>query len=355
MAVPRGSAWRTAAVSINAGRHEKYHCPRWGGVPDDLSPDFFSISREVYENVFAMGLAEMQSLQPINSSGVTSRFFAAGAGLGSASLPKLLSSMEAGANELYRPGANARSASAVNRLLAALEETDSGIRNLRELDGEWRQKKKDLLALERSMEEKKKKLASLNARLSELELLEKGRAAWKAVREAEERLGELEGLHPFPGNGLARLERLKDEKERLQRAIEGTQEDIRRKKEERSELGSDPLLRCLECKEEIKNLDHESERFRSALSRRALLEKETGAAERIFLQNLENLCPWWTGKTLTPRMFPLKPSHLPGKRRRERRSLKSGKGKRKSLLPSGTVSLRTGGVRLPLLTGNCRR
>ncbi len=28
MAVPRGSAWRTAAVSINAGRHEKYHCPR---------------------------------------------------------------------------------------------------------------------------------------------------------------------------------------------------------------------------------------------------------------------------------------------------------------------------------------
>lgn len=272
--------------------------PVEGGVPDDLSPDFFSISREVYENVFAMGLAEMQSLQPINSSGVTSRFFAAGAGLGSASLPKLLSSLEAGANELYRPGANARSASAVNRLLAALEETDSGIRNLRELDGEWRQKKKDLLALERSMEEKKKKLASLNARLSELELLEKGRAAWKAVREAEERLGELEGLHPFPGNGLARLERLKDEKERLQRAIEGTQEDIRRKKEERSELGSDPLLRCLECKEEIKNLDHESERFRSALSRRALLEKETGAAERIFLQNLENLCPWWTGKDL---------------------------------------------------------
>ncbi len=186
-----------------------------------------------------MGLAEMQSLQPINSSGVTSRFFAAGAGLGSASLPKLLSSMEAGANELYRPGANARSASAVNRLLAALEETDSGIRNLRELDGEWRQKK-DLLALERSMEEKKKKLASLNARLSELELLEKGRAAWKAVREAEERLGELEGLHPFPGNGLARLERLKDEKERLQRAIEGTQEDIRRKKRRDQNLDQIP-------------------------------------------------------------------------------------------------------------------
>ena len=304
--VQGGNHGGTARVRMKDGRQyvltldgtRNTIAPVEGGISDDLPPDFFSISREVYENVFAMGLVEMQSLQPINSSGVTSRFFSAGAGLGSASLPKLLSSLETAANELYRPGGSARSASAVNRLLAALEETDSGIRSLREMDCEWRQKKKDLLALERSMEEKKKALAAVNARLSELELLEKGRAAWKAIREAEGRLGELEGLHPFPGNGIARMERLKEEKERLQRAIEGTRDDIRQKEEEKSGLESDPLLRCLECQEEIKALDHESERFRSAFSRRALLEKETCAAERIFLQNLENLCPWWTGDDL---------------------------------------------------------
>ncbi len=99
----------------------------------------------------------------------------------------------------------------MNRLLAALEETDSGIRNLRELDGEWRQKK-DLLALERSMEEKKRSSHRSMQGCPSLNCWKRARAAWKAVREAEERLGELEGLHPFPGNGLARLERLKDEK-----------------------------------------------------------------------------------------------------------------------------------------------
>ena len=168
--------------------------PADGGPAAELSPDFFSISRDVYESVFAMGLGEMQSLDPLNSSDVAARFFAAGAGLGSASLPKLLSLLDARQNELYRPWGNARSASAVNRLLASMGETDAAIRDLRERNGAWRRMKDDLSAMEDSIEKKKERLEILKGRIARLELLEKARPSRKALEETELRLAGMTEL-----------------------------------------------------------------------------------------------------------------------------------------------------------------
>jgi hypothetical protein len=103
---------------------------------------------------------------------VAARFFAAGAGLGSASLPKLLSLLDARQNELYRPWGNARSASAVNRLLASMGETDAAIRDLRERNGAWRRMKDDLSAMEDSIEKKKERL----------EILKDGSPGWSFLK-----------------------------------------------------------------------------------------------------------------------------------------------------------------------------
>ena len=154
---------------------KNFIAPAEGGPSEELSPEFFSISREIYESVFAMGLGEMQSLDPLNSSDVAARFFAAGAGLGSASLPRLLSVLDARQNEIYRPWGNARSASSVYRLLASMGEADGKIRELRERNSAWRQMKDDLSAMESSMEEKKVRLDILKERLVRRELHEKAR------------------------------------------------------------------------------------------------------------------------------------------------------------------------------------
>lgn len=272
--------------------------PADGGPAAELSPDFFSISRDVYESVFAMGLGEMQSLDPLNSSDVAARFFAAGAGLGSASLPKLLSLLDARQNELYRPWGNARSASAVNRLLASMGETDAAIRDLRERNGAWRRMKDDLSAMEDSIEKKKERLEILKGRIARLELLEKARPSRKALEETELRLAGMTELHPFPENGLSRLERLKEEKERIEAAVARLEEEKAAKAREKAILEADPVLGCLPARQEVEGLEHESEQFRASLARRGLLEKEIGDAERAFKGNLENLCSWWTEEHL---------------------------------------------------------
>ncbi len=273
---------------------KNFIAPAEGGPSEELSPEFFSISREIYESVFAMGLGEMQSLDPLNSSDVAARFFAAGAGLGSASLPRLLSVLDARQNEIYRPWGNARSASSVNRLLASMGEADGKIRELRERNSAWRQMKDDLSAMESSMEEKKVRLDILKERLVRLELLEKARPSRSALVEGERMLAETAGLHPFPEDGMSRLERLREERERIMNAVARLEDEIDGKAKEKASLEADPILGCLSAGGEVERLEQESEQFRSALARRKLLAGEISDAERAFMDNLGNLCSWWT-------------------------------------------------------------
>ncbi len=271
--------------------------PSAGGVASPLPPDFFSIGKDVYESVFAIGLDDMQSLEPLNRSEISARFFAAGSGLGSASLPRLLSSLEEKGGELYRPGLS-RGASAVNRLLVSMREVDEQARALRERSGSWRERREALEATERSIRERREELSQLIKRASFLDLLEKGLAPRAALGEIERRLGESESLSPFPEGGIDRLERLKDERRRLEAARSRLENEIRSKEQEAAEIEGDPLLQCIDSESEIRSIEREEEQLRAALARRGLLERELRSARENFRRNIEDLCPWWTEEHL---------------------------------------------------------
>ena len=174
----------------------------------------------------------------------------------------------------------------MNRLLASMAETDGAVRDLRELNGSWRRMKDDLSAMEASMEEKKERLDVLKRRIARLELLEKARPSRKALVETERKLAGLEGLHPFPDDGLSRLERLKEEKERIGASIARLGAERSAKEEGKAVLEADPVLGCLSARQEVEGLEHESEQFRASLARRILLAKEIEDAEKAFRGNL---------------------------------------------------------------------
>lgn len=278
---------------------KNFIAPADGGPAKELPPDFFSVGREVYESVFAMGLEEMQSLEPLNSSEVTARFFAAGAGLGSASLPRVLSSLEARQNEIYRPWGNIRSASAVNRLLVSMGQTDGELRQLRERNAEWRGMKDELVALEADLGKKKSALGALKERLYRLEMLEKGRISLAALKEINRLISEIGELHPFPEKGLIRLDRLMEERKRTEEAVDALRDKLASANRDGAAIKADPILLCLEHSDEVERLEHESEQFRSARFRHSLLEKEIAEAERAFQDNLHHLCSWWTEEHLS--------------------------------------------------------
>ena len=268
-----------------------------GGLPTELPPDFFSINRDVYESIFAMGLSDMQSLTPLNSSDVAARFFSAGAGLGSASLPRLLSTFEAREKELFNPG-NGRTSSAVKKLLAAMDETDDRLKEVRRVNAGWREKKASLKEMEEACETKRRELGVLKTRLDALELLEKGRPSWNVLQDLFRRLRELEGIADFPENGLARLDSLNREAERLTAELAATEDALRSEEEDWTVREKDPLLDCLGFRENIEALEHESEQFRTSLLRKKLLDEEIKGAKENFNKNLAHICSWWTEEHL---------------------------------------------------------
>ena len=286
---------REYLLSLEGGKN--FVSPLGGGAKEVLSGDFFSMTREVYESVFAMGLEDMRSLASLNAAGVAARFFSAGAGLGSASLPGFLARLELMQNDLFRPGL-ARSTSVVNRLLSSLGDVDGEIRRIRDSAGTWDEKRNELRKAEQAMEARRKELSDIEDRISFLGLMEKGSPSWIAIGEAERELQGLAVLHPFPEDGLARLRRIEEESARIRGVLARTEEAMHSREAELREMSDDPLLACLGSRQEIESLEQEGERFRISLSRKVLLEREKSSRDGMFLRGLENLCPWWTEDSL---------------------------------------------------------
>ena len=102
------------------------------------------VDREMYERIFAVGLEDMQKIRPLNDQGIQSRFFSAGAGLGTASLPSFLVSLANQEKALYRIQGGARSSAEINVFLKKIQETKEQIKLLQQQKDEYLQKKEEL-------------------------------------------------------------------------------------------------------------------------------------------------------------------------------------------------------------------
>ena len=80
-----------------------------------------NMSKALYSNVFAFGLAELAVLSSLGSDEVRSRIYSAGAGLGTRSLPEARRKLESKCDSLYKPRGRTP---LINAALAAADELD---------------------------------------------------------------------------------------------------------------------------------------------------------------------------------------------------------------------------------------
>ncbi len=86
-----------------------------------------NMSKALYSNVFAFGLAELAVLSSLGSDEVRSRIYSAGAGLGTRSLPEARRKLESKCDSLYKPRGRTP---LINAALAAADELDRRIADL---------------------------------------------------------------------------------------------------------------------------------------------------------------------------------------------------------------------------------
>ena len=221
---PHGSAFRGGSLIVDSGRETLQITRRRNDrgevglsvnigdrvVPaeDTLQDLLAGTSRSVFQNVFAIGLHELQQLASLQSDDIAERLYGMSLGADGRRLLSCLQQTSEARRALFQPGdGHAR--------LNGLLQRDAGLSS--ELDGLTSQRDRyDRLLGERqriadSIAEMKARQAGMQSQLRGHQFLRRIIEPWSQVRAFQNELAALPALEDFPPDGLERLARLRSE------------------------------------------------------------------------------------------------------------------------------------------------
>ena len=116
------------------------------GGQETLDRLLAGVDRELFTNVFAFGLGELQSIGSLSGEGVRSRIYGAGSGLGGMSAADLERNLRARQEAIFRPRGRDQE---LNRLVARIEELRQRIAELEQQPARFEELHRELAELAR--------------------------------------------------------------------------------------------------------------------------------------------------------------------------------------------------------------
>lgn len=271
------------------------------------------IDRTTYERVFAVGLEDLQGLEILAQEGVGGRLFAAGAGLGSTSVPLALQTLDLEMKGLLLPAGQKQ---LIPQLLQELTKTETRLQELQGQSEAYAAGQQRREQLQQQLGQYHGEMEELRRRGRRLELRRQAWDPWVHKCHAREEARQRQFARDFPPRGLDRWEGLTQELARLRREQRQWQEEVLRLEQQRRELQPDETL--LAQQEAVGNdprrmraQQEAVRRLRPLLGRRDLaavrLQARRGAQQEAatLLQSLarqqeaqQALPPWWPALVL---------------------------------------------------------
>ncbi len=205
---------RIMLVSDSGERYtlERFAGPRGGpySLRDDagqLEVDPAALQRltgyatlDLFSNVFAFSLDEVQSGGLMNNSEVAGRLYSVG--MGASGLPEFLKNLSSRRDALFRPRGSAQR---IAGLLRALNDIDGQLRLIQGNAAEYHRLTTWQDFILQELEKADGEISNLNLRLSEIRRLLEGWDDWVALEELESQLSEMVDLEGFPESAIERL------------------------------------------------------------------------------------------------------------------------------------------------------
>ena len=160
---------------------------------------------DLFKNVFAFSLDELQSEGLMNDSGISDRIYSAG--LGVTRLPEFTKMLSDRKEDIFRPRGRSQ---IIAKLLDELESVDQQLQAVLGNADEYRHLAGRQDEILRELAEATAELSRLNARRTEIANLLSGWDDWLALANCEARLQEMPRFEQFPDNPIARLEGLEE-------------------------------------------------------------------------------------------------------------------------------------------------
>lgn len=256
------------------------------------------ISLELYRNLFAFGLNELQEIRTLTSDEIGSFLYSAGMGVKAGTVleaeRKLLQRMES----LYKPRGSKQE---INLLLKQIEQGESELRRSKEQQGRYNRWLEELTRLDKRIEEERLQLARSREAADWLDKCLQARQPWMRMKAIEGELAELPTFDVFPESALDRYEGMAKDKERLLAEMNDKQQRIRRMEAEMEHAAADDPL--FAHAERIERLAEQTGVYQE--NRRSLveLEGEIRHAREQIAHLLRLIGGNWSERTLE--QFPL--------------------------------------------------
>ena len=249
--------------------------------------------KDVFENVYAFGLDELQDFNKLNGDSVSGKLYSAGTGIGAVSIPGISSFLDSKKGELYKPTGKKPAMNVLFNEIKNLEhqiaEIEDGQFTYDLLHGDIRDKEKDIADLKKERSFLLQKQEHVKSLLSIWD-------DWVDLQIHSSKLQELPVIDSFPENGLNRYDNIKEKILDIDENIEELKSDIEVNKTEQSNIVLDEPLLAQE--NSISELVKGIEKYRAERVELPNLRLSLKSEKKKFDSMLQELGPDWNEEKL---------------------------------------------------------
>ncbi|MDD2430225.1 MAG: AAA family ATPase [Firmicutes bacterium] len=243
-----------------------------------------SITDNVYKNVFAFGLNELQTIGTLNDSEVSSFLYSSGLYPGKLSLSAIMKELDDESGRLYSASKIAKKP-LINQDLLTYEEIESQLEDYSKEPEQYNKCLEEMETTREQLQTIRAKIAGLEKKRDWLNVLSKGWPIWNKKRESERLIETIEVSDDFPAESLGDLELLKKEIESYNEQLIELETKLGKTEENIKEISVD--YRFLENGAEIEALNSELSRFSDWKVKLDELDRQIADLESAIKNKLE--------------------------------------------------------------------
>lgn len=268
-----------------------------GGGPQKLDELLGRIGPELFQSVFSVSLAELQSLENLNKPQIRDRIYSVGLGLSKVSLPDALERLDKELKDLRSPraGRTRTTEKEIADLRAQLDRARADAGGYAPVIARRSQ-------LEREITQRDAALAETRARRERQKQLLELRPHWERMQELERQVAATPDVPSFPANGEQQLDDLIRQLAELEKRI---QEGDLKQDSRSGQLRAVPVVEAFSrIENDVRRLCYETEQYRKGMEDLPLRERELHEEQTRMARDLELLGPDWTEQRVVAFKWP---------------------------------------------------
>ena len=247
------------------------------------------ISQKFYNNIYAIGLDELQTIKTLEEEEIKSHIYGAGLGLGNTSLKEINDTLSKQADAIFKPGGSVQEMAVLYR---EIRDQEKALREAKQRLSEYDELVRKDKELQIAIESLDVKITQMESEQRLLQAQDKLFPTCIALQEKEGKLTEIQETPVFPEDALTRLERLETAASNLEKQMARDIDDLKQLEHKRDSLIFDEAIISKEAA--IVSLQKKTDQYKSASKDIKAVETQRTTLAESIRTKVDRLGERWT-------------------------------------------------------------